>query len=636
MHELRLMLYADPLGYRFGNAHQRVEPAPLHSLLERLESAELRHVQRLTLAGGAPLEHPALEALIARAKELGLTRFGLETTGASLAGPGAVERAQRLGVDELFVVMGGLREGVHQAALGESGTFAAAFEGLLAALRSPLRTYLVVPALRFNLGDLEPLLQWVRKTGEKLDGYLLALPVVGEVPAHARRALASYGEQAEAAARLFRACQGHRLEYGFHSRRGLPPCAAAGALDRFATVFHDRMNYLRHARPEPFERVGACAECSLAKSCPGIEREYLALFGEGELRAVPLEVSMDWKLRRQDRLETRDYQHLSPFENESTVNPRGLVRINGHCNMSCAFCFVDRTAPDFAAEDLRRELAALAAGGTRHLVLSGGEPTLHPDLPELIAYGRELGFDVIEIQSNGVRSAERDYAELLVSRGLKKVTVSLHSVDPETSDRITRLPEAFGKSVQALHNFRALGVETQIAHVITKANYQELPRTVRFLRETFPASGGHLSICFAIAQEISDLVFSWVIPRFSEVRPYFREALDYCLETDIGFGGMIGQGGYPPCLLDGELKYYEMNLPNVFRSADSSDQFYKAPRCRECSFDPWCVGVRRAYVEHFGDEELVPFQARIDAPIPSAPLPSIPAARGPRGLPVVA
>jgi hypothetical protein len=163
-----------------------------------------------------------------------------------------------------------------------------------------------------------------------------------------------------------------------------------------------------------------------------------------------------------------------------------------------------------------------------------------------------------------------------------------------------------------------MGVLTQVAHVITKANYQELPDTVRFLRGEFPENKGHLSICFGIAQPISDLVYTWVMPTFTEIKPYMKAALDYCLETDLGFGGMIGQGGYPPCMLDGEMKYYERNLANIYKSSDHDQQFYKSPKCKDCSFDPWCVGVRRIYVETYGDEEMKPFQADIDSMLPEA------------------
>jgi sulfatase maturation enzyme AslB (radical SAM superfamily) len=277
--------------------------------------------------------------------------------------------------------------------------------------------------------------------------------------------------------------------------------------------------------------------------------------------------------------------------------------------MSCSFCFVDRTVPDFEAEGLKHDIERMRAGGGRHLVLSGGEPTLHPELTGLLAYGRELGFETIEIQTNGVRAADAAYAAQLVASGLSRATVSLHSIRAEESDRVTRLPGGFEKSLRAIDNFRTLGITTQIAHVITKANYRELPATVRWLSRRFPSSGGHLSLCLAIAQGISDLVFTGVVPTFTEIEPYVREALDHCLEHDVGFGGMIGQGGYPPCMLGGQLRYYDNVLDQVFVSEDTSEQFYKAERCRDCSFEPYCVGVRRAYADTYGDEELRPFAA---------------------------
>ena len=135
-----------------------------------------------------------------------------------------------------------------------------------------------------------------------------------------------------------------------------------------------------------------------------------------------------------------------------------------------------------------------------------------------------------------------------------------------------------------------------------------------------------------MAQPISDLVYTWVMPRFDEIKPFVREALDYCLETRLGFGGMIGQGGYPPCMLDGDMRYYAANLGNIYRSPDHDQQFYKAPGCRECSFDPWCLGVRRLYVETYGDAEIKPFTADVAAMMPAGVRALEPAAPPPGSL----
>ncbi len=622
MNEAKLTVFPGSLEYRFATPGWRRgdQAAPLEQLLAQARSIDAERCQRLVIAGDSPLEHPGFVALANACRARGFRRVALETDAPPLARRGMAKLLGRLGFSEIVVVMGGLRAAAHDAVLHDPGTLSAALEGLQRAVAHAAaggpHVYLVAPLLRCNADDVEALLDWAIGLPGKLRGFLLSVPEVDRVRVEDRHLLLSYSVQAEIAARLFRTCQGRNVEYGFTTKRGLIPCGATALHAHFGTVFFDRVQYLQHARRDAadagFARIDACADCSLSTSCPGVESAYLEQFGSAEFGAVPLDVSMNWKLRRINSLEQFEYRNISPFQNESPVNPRGLIRINGHCNMSCAFCFVDRTVPDIELETLRDEIAKMARGGTRHLVISGGEPTIHPELPELLRFARSLGaFDVIEMQSNGVKCADLDYARELVAAGLNKVTFSLHSVDPEHSDRITRLPQAFGKTVRSIHNFRRLGVLTQIAHVITKSNYQELPETVRYLRREFPADGGHLSLCLAIAQGISDLVFQWVIPTFSEIKPYVSNALDFCLETGIGFGGMIGQGGYPPCMLDGDMRYYEGVLDKVFRSEDASEQFYKPEKCRECSFDAYCLGPRRAYVEHYGDAEIRPFRAAI-------------------------
>jgi MoaA/NifB/PqqE/SkfB family radical SAM enzyme len=623
VNEARLTVFPGSLEYRFATPDWRHHQAqPIDRLLRQLRGLAAEECQRLVVAGDSPLRHPEFVALAQEIQRRGFKNVALETDAAPLARPGMTTLLGRLGFSQLAIVMGGLHESVHDSVLGQPGTLRQSLEGLQRAVAQARaggpRVYVVAPLLRANAEDLEALLDWVIGLPGGPQGFLLALPEIAAVAPEFRAALLPYSTQARIAARLFRACQGHNVEYGFTTKRGILPCASAGALERFATVFYERVQYLQHtphARDsDEFVAIDACARCSLTGSCRGVEKTYLDHFGAAELAPVPLEVSMDWKLRRINKLEEFEYRNISPFQNDSPVNPRGLIRINGHCNMSCAFCFVDRTVPDIALDELKEQVDTMARDGTRHLVISGGEPTIHPQLADLIRHARSLGvFETIEMQTNGVKCADLAYTRELVEAGLNKVTLSLHSVDPEHSDKITRLPNAFGKTVQSIHHFRQLGVLTQIAHVITKANYAELPDTMRYLRREFPAEGGHLSICLAIAQGISDLVFQWVIPTFSEIKPYVSEALDFCLASGVGFGGMIGQGGYPPCMLDGELRYYDAVLDKVFKSDDSSDQFYKPDKCRECSFDPYCLGPRRSYVEHYGDAEIKPFRAEIKA-----------------------
>jgi hypothetical protein len=66
-------------------------------------------------------------------------------------------------------------------------------------------------------------------------------------------------------------------------------------------------------------------------------------------------------------------------------------------------------------------------------------------------------------------------------------------------------------------------------------------------------------------------------------------------------------------MLDGQVRYYADVVDKVFKSEDATRQFHKPDKCKECSFDPYCLGPRRSYVEHYGDAEIQPFRADLVA-----------------------
>ena len=64
----------------------------------------------------------------------------------------------------------------------------------------------------------------------------------------------------------------------------------------------------------------------------------------------------------------------------------------------------------------------MAHGGPFNIQLSGGEPTLREDLPEIIWLGRQKGFTFFQLNTNGIRlAAEPDYAKSLKAAGLNTV-----------------------------------------------------------------------------------------------------------------------------------------------------------------------------------------------------------------------
>ena len=88
-----------------------------------------------------------------------------------------------------------------------------------------------------------------------------------------------------------------------------------------------------------------------------------------------------------------------------------LIEVTQRCDLTCNVCFADAgpgSGSDPSFNDIRGMYESLlAAGGPFNVQLSGGEPTLRDDLPEIISLGLSMGFDVYPAQHQRFASGER-------------------------------------------------------------------------------------------------------------------------------------------------------------------------------------------------------------------------------------
>lgn len=103
-----------------------------------------------------------------------------------------------------------------------------------------------------------------------------------------------------------------------------------------------------------------------------------------------------------------------------------LLEVTNRCNLDCPVCFAsagEEEVPDPDLETIKGWYQRLlASGGPYNIQLSGGEPTLRDDLPEIIALGRSLGFSFFQLNTNGLRlSREPEFLGALKQAGLSTV-----------------------------------------------------------------------------------------------------------------------------------------------------------------------------------------------------------------------
>ncbi len=111
-----------------------------------------------------------------------------------------------------------------------------------------------------------------------------------------------------------------------------------------------------------------------------------------------------------------------------------LIEVTQRCNLRCAFCFADagnKNKSDPALEDLKEQFdRLLAVAGPCNVQLSGGEPTLRDDLPEIAAMGRSRRFSFIQINTNGLRLAkDPSYVKALKDAGVASVFLQFDGME---------------------------------------------------------------------------------------------------------------------------------------------------------------------------------------------------------------
>lgn len=185
----------------------------------------------------------------------------------------------------------------------------------------------------------------------------------------------------------------------------------------------------------------------------------------------------------------------APLFSQRTRAPyKADLAITYGCNNACNHCYnePDRfTLPSLPAADWIAVLDRLAAVGVPHVILTGGEPTLHPDLPALIRHANKLGL-IVGMNTNGRRLAQPGYAAELAAAGLNHVQITLGSCYPEVHDAIMGA-QAFHQTVRGIEQAVASRLHTITNTTLMRRNQDHVEAIIDFLSDlgirTFAMNG---------------------------------------------------------------------------------------------------------------------------------------------------
>ena len=172
-----------------------------------------------------------------------------------------------------------------------------------------------------------------------------------------------------------------------------------------------------------------------------------------------------------------------------------LLELTNRCNLRCPVCFAaagEREPRDLSMEEIEAQYDFLMAhGGPFNIQLSGGEPTVRDDLPEIIRLGLEKGFSFFQLNTNGIRLAEENgYAAKLKGAGLNTVFLQFDALDDEVYMTL-RGRALLDTKLKAIENCTAAGLGIVLVPVIAAGvNEKEIGKLLRFAMDNMPAVRG--------------------------------------------------------------------------------------------------------------------------------------------------
>lgn len=318
------------------------------------------------------------------------------------------------------------------------------------------------------------------------------------------------------------------------------------------------------------------------------------------------------------------------------------IAITYRCNLKCTFCYAGcncTTNPvgddrEMSAAEIKDVLRALYQDAQVPSVsFTGGEPTLRPELPELVAHAKALGMRV-NLITNGTRMTA-NLARTLTDSGLDSAQVSLEGVTAGVHERVTMIPHSFGRTVAAVRHLKDAGIHVHTNTTINRDNLDECVLMPGFVQSELGITKFSMNLMVPTGSGARN---DRLAVRYGEIGPHLlrireasvRHGVEFmwysptpmCLFNPVAHGlgnkgcsacdGLLSvgaNGDVLPCASYNESvgNLLEQDVRDVWRSQRATqfrEKFLAHPACRACPEFAICNGACPLYWRQMGFDEL--------------------------------
>lgn len=152
----------------------------------------------------------------------------------------------------------------------------------------------------------------------------------------------------------------------------------------------------------------------------------------------------------------------------------GSMELTLRCNLRCVHCYCEgsRDEGQLGTDELKSVIGKVADAGCLWLLLTGGEPLLRPDFPEIYLYVKERG--IIPTLFTNATLVDAGMAKLLADWPPFWIEVTLYGATRETYERVTGVKGSYDKCMRGIELLLKHELNLKLKTMVLKENVHEL------------------------------------------------------------------------------------------------------------------------------------------------------------------
>lgn len=176
----------------------------------------------------------------------------------------------------------------------------------------------------------------------------------------------------------------------------------------------------------------------------------------------------------------KGYDSICCFRSrDDSLGKRVCWEITTDCNLRCPFCHRFDFVPEYyCIKNIAQTIRLLKQNQVTNVILSGGEPLLHPHFFELLDTLHAEGFD-LDVCTNGTLLNDDIIARLKTR--LSELSISIDAYDAARHDRMRSVPGCFDQTINNLRKLVAQGFDVHVTTIVDPSFASQIGQMTDFL-----------------------------------------------------------------------------------------------------------------------------------------------------------